>query len=57
MKSKPRIAFVIDALPSLGGAEKVLFTALEVFPQADLFTLVYNKQVFINTPFWTSGNA
>ncbi len=50
MKSEPRIAFVIDSLPSLGGAEKVLFTALEVFPQADLFTLVYNKNVFINTP-------
>jgi len=50
MKSKPKIAFVIDALPSLGGAEKVLFTALEVFPQADVFTLVYNKQVFTNTP-------
>src|SRR5215211_4080944 len=50
MKSEPRIAFVIDALPSLGGAEKVLFTALEVFPQADVFTLVYNRDVFINTP-------
>ena len=50
MKSKPKIAFVIDALPSLGGAEKVLFTALEVFPQAEVFTLVYNKGVFTNTP-------
>ena len=50
MKSEPRIAFVIDTLPSLGGAEKVLFTALEVFPWADVFTLVYNKEVFINTP-------
>ena len=50
MKSEPRIAFVIDALPSLGGGEKVLFTALEAFPNADLFTLVYNKPVFTNTP-------
>ena len=49
MISEPRIAFVIDALPSLGGAEKVLFTALEVFPQADVFTLVYNRSVFSNT--------
>jgi glycosyltransferase involved in cell wall biosynthesis len=50
MKLDPKIAFVIDALPSLGGAEKVLFTALEVFPQADVFTLVYNKGVFTNSP-------
>ena len=50
MKSSPRIAFVIDALPSLGGAEKVLFTALEVYPQADIFTLIYNKDVFTGTP-------
>lgn len=50
MKSESRIAFVIDALPSLGGSEKVLFTALEVFPNAELFTLVYNKDVFMNTP-------
>ncbi|MEP7135391.1 MAG: glycosyltransferase [Chloroflexota bacterium] len=50
MKFEPRIAFVIDALPSLGGGEKVLFTALEAFPNADLFTLVYNKTVFTHTP-------
>lgn len=50
MKSEPRIAFVIDALPSLGGAEKVLFTALEVFPSADIFTLVYNRAAFANSP-------
>ncbi|MGE5377992.1 MAG: glycosyltransferase family 4 protein, partial [Bacteroidota bacterium] len=50
MKSETRMAFVIDALPSLGGAEKVLFTALELFPQADVFTLVYNKRVFIDSP-------
>jgi glycosyltransferase involved in cell wall biosynthesis len=50
MKSDSKVAFVIDALPSLGGAEKVLFRALEVFPQADLFTLVYNKRVFTDTP-------
>jgi glycosyltransferase involved in cell wall biosynthesis len=37
---------VIDALPALGGAEKVLFTALEAYPQADVFTLIYNKPLF-----------
>ncbi len=50
MRSKSRIAFVIDALPSLGGAEKVLFAALEIVPQADVFTLVYNKEAFTDTP-------
>jgi glycosyltransferase involved in cell wall biosynthesis len=50
MRSEERIAFVIDALPSIGGGEKVLFTALEVFPNADLFTLVYNKKIFAHTP-------
>lgn len=50
MKSEPRIAFVLDALPSLGGGEKVLFTALEAYPNADIFTLIYNKPVFTDTP-------
>jgi len=50
LKTEPRTAFVIDALPSLGGAEKVLFSALEAYPCADVFTLIYNKGAFINTP-------
>jgi hypothetical protein len=50
MKSKPRIAFVLDALPGIGGGEKTLFAALDIFPQADLLTLVYNKPAFLNTP-------
>ena len=50
MNSNRRVAFVIDSLPSLGGAEKVLFTALEVYPQADIFTLIYNRDVFADTP-------
>ena len=50
MKSKPRIAFVLDALPAIGGGEKTLFAALEVFPQADIFTLIYNKDAFRYTP-------
>ena len=50
MNSKPRIAFVVDALPAVGGGEKTLFTALELYPQADVFTLIYNKNAFANTP-------
>ena len=50
MSRRPRIAFVLDALPAIGGGEKTLFTALEIFPQADIFTLVYNKEAFAGTP-------
>jgi glycosyltransferase involved in cell wall biosynthesis len=50
MKSEPRIAFVTDALPLVGGAEKVLFAALEAVPQADVFALIYNKKAFAGTP-------
>jgi glycosyltransferase involved in cell wall biosynthesis len=50
MRAKPRIAFILDALPAVGGGEKTLFAALEVFPQAEVFTLVYNKNAFWNTP-------
>ena len=48
--SIPRIAFVLDTLPSIGGGEKVLFAALEACPRADIFTLIYNKKVFLNSP-------
>jgi len=50
MRSEPRIAFVLDALPAIGGGEKTLFAALEVFPDADLFTLIYNRDAFRYTP-------
>lgn len=50
MSSKPRIAFILDALPAIGGGEKTLFAALEVFPEADVFTLIYNKDAFVTTP-------
>jgi glycosyltransferase involved in cell wall biosynthesis len=50
MKPNSRIAFVVDALPSLGGGEKVLFSALEAFPSAEIFTLVYNRKVFESSP-------
>ena len=50
MTSRPRIAFILDALPAIGGGEKTLFAALEEFPQADVFTLIYNKPAFANSP-------
>jgi glycosyltransferase involved in cell wall biosynthesis len=50
MKSDPHMAFVLDALPAVGGAEKVLFTALEAFPRADVFCLIYNQPAFSASP-------
>jgi glycosyltransferase involved in cell wall biosynthesis len=50
MSPSPRIAFVLDALPAIGGGEKTLFAALEIFPQADIFTLIYNRKAFAGTP-------
>jgi glycosyltransferase involved in cell wall biosynthesis len=43
MKRNPqRIAFVVDALAAYSGAERVLETALELFPSAPIYSLVYN---------------
>src|SRR5512140_1461059 len=53
MKAEPRIAFVIDTLPGIGGAEKTRFAALECFPSADVFTLVYKQRAFSETPLST----
>jgi glycosyltransferase involved in cell wall biosynthesis len=44
------IALVVDALPGLGGAEKVLMAALELFPDAPVYTLLYNQAAFACSP-------
>jgi len=50
MKSETNVAFVIDALPVMGGSEKVLLAALELFPRAQIYTLVYHPEKFVDTP-------
>jgi glycosyltransferase involved in cell wall biosynthesis len=47
----PKIAFVQDALPVLGGAERVLAAAWEVYPEAPLYTLLYSKDAFENSSY------
>jgi glycosyltransferase involved in cell wall biosynthesis len=47
--AEPRIAFVIDALPGLGGSERVLIAALSRYPDAAIYTLVYNTSAFVGT--------
>jgi glycosyltransferase involved in cell wall biosynthesis len=51
MSPKPRLAFVQDALPFRGGAERTLEAALEIFPEAEVYTLVYNPARLEGTTF------
>jgi glycosyltransferase involved in cell wall biosynthesis len=46
---KPSLAIVVDALPAMGGAEKTLLAALEIYPDAPVYTLVYNPPAFAGT--------
>ena len=39
-----KIAITHDYLNQFGGAERVLKTLLEMFPEADLYTLLYDKE-------------
>jgi glycosyltransferase involved in cell wall biosynthesis len=50
MPVNPSVALVVDALPGLGGAERVLMTAMQLFPQAPIYTLIYHQAGFRGTP-------
>ncbi len=50
MPDSPRIALVIDALASFTGAERVLATILEVYPDAPIYTLAYAARAFEGRP-------
>jgi len=39
-----KVAIVHDWIVNIGGAEKVLKAILEIFPDADIFTLVYSEE-------------
>jgi glycosyltransferase involved in cell wall biosynthesis len=41
---KKKIAIVHDFLVEFGGAEKVLLDILEIYPEADLFTIIYDQK-------------
>jgi len=43
IKNSPRIAIYYDWLNQWGGAEKVLLNIIKIFPNAELFTLFYDK--------------
>lgn len=44
MPDKPKVAIVHDFLLKLGGAENLLLQLLKIFPDADLFTLLYDQK-------------
>ena len=46
---KAEVAFVVDALPGMGGGERVVSQALALFPDAPLYTLFYNQAAFTHT--------
>ena len=39
-----KVAIVHDWLTSFGGAERVVLELLQIFPNADLYTLVYRRE-------------
>ena len=44
-----RTALIIDSLCIYGGAERMLNTTLKLFPQVDIYTLVYDPRYFNKT--------
>jgi glycosyltransferase involved in cell wall biosynthesis len=49
MQAERKVAFVVDALPVMGGSERVVLAALELFPRARVYTLVYRPEEFADT--------
>jgi glycosyltransferase involved in cell wall biosynthesis len=45
----PKVALVLDALPGIGGGERVFLSALELFPGAPVYTLTYVPRAFRDT--------
>ncbi|WP_322354223.1 glycosyltransferase [Paratractidigestivibacter sp.] len=52
LRNKLKVALVHDWLVSEGGAEQVLKCFHEVYPDAPIYTLVYNRE---KAPAWTHG--
>jgi glycosyltransferase involved in cell wall biosynthesis len=50
MSADMNVAFVVDALPVMGGSEKVLLAAIELFPRARIYTLLHRPEKFLGTP-------
>jgi len=46
-----KIAVICDQMTSFGGAEREMFSMMELFPSADIFTIVYFKEKFPNNRY------
>jgi glycosyltransferase involved in cell wall biosynthesis len=44
MKNEPKIAIICDWLTNLGGAERVILDMYDAFPNADIYTSIYNPR-------------
>ena len=56
--SQPKIAIVCDFLTTMGGAENVVLALHEAFPQAPIYTALYNPEkvpAFAKLDIRTSG--
>ena len=49
MNPPSNVALIHDWLTSWGGAERVLEAVLEIYPQAEIFTLVYEPNLYENS--------
>lgn len=49
-RTNPNIAIVTDPFPSNAGSERALFSALELFPNAPVYTLVHHPATSISAP-------
>lgn len=43
-----RVAFVADQMTSFGGADREMFSMLKLFPNADIFTVAFDKEKYPN---------
>ena len=50
MENNPRVALVHDWLVNPGGSERVLESLLSIYPEAPIYTLIYNPVKFKDSP-------
>jgi len=50
-KKLGRIAIICDQMTSFGGAEREMFSMMELFPSADIFTIIYFEEKFPNNKY------
>lgn len=55
MTKQLKIAIIHDSLTEFGGAERVLFSLINTFPQADIYTSLANKKIIQQLQKETTG--